>query len=74
MREVLPGLIGCALAAISYCVVERREIQTGDISYAGACTGILSQIRTKLLDWAVWPARDGCYCQAELSFNDSNTL
>ena len=38
------------------------------------CTGILSQIRTKLCDWAVWQARAGCYSQAALSSNDSKTL
>ena len=37
-------------------------------------TGILSQIRTKLRDWAVWQARAGCYSQAALSSNDSKTL
>ena len=36
--------------------------------------GILSQIRTKLRDWAVWQARAGCYSQAALSSNDSKTL
>ena len=34
----------------------------------------LSQIRTKLRDWAVWLARAGCYSQAALSSNDSKTL
>ena len=37
------------------------------------CTGISSQISTKLRDWAVWQARDGCYSQAALSTNDSKT-
>ena len=37
-------------------------------------TGISSQIRTKLRDWAVWQARAGCYSQAALSSNDSKTL
>ena len=37
-------------------------------------TGTLSQIRTKLRDWAVWQARAGCYSQAALSLNDSKTL
>ena len=37
-------------------------------------TGILSQIRTKLCDWAVWQAKAGCYSQAALSSNDSKTL
>ena len=32
MREVPSGPIGCASAALSEWVVERREIQTGDIS------------------------------------------
>ena len=36
--------------------------------------GILSQIRSKLRDWAVWQARAGCYSQAALSSNDSKTL
>ena len=30
-------------------------------------TGISSQIRTKLRDWAIWQARAGCYSQAALS-------
>ena len=38
------------------------------------CTGISSQIRTKLRDWAIWQARAGCYSQAALSSNDSKTL
>ena len=37
-------------------------------------TGISSQIRTKLRDWAVWQAKAGCYSQAALSSNDSKTL
>ena len=37
-------------------------------------TGISSQIRTNLRDWAVWQARAGCYSQAALSSNDSKTL
>ena len=41
---------------------------------ASICTGISSQIRTKLLDWAVWRARAGCYSQATLFSNDSKTL
>ena len=32
-------------------------------------TGILSEIGTKLRDWAVWQARAGCYSQAALSSN-----
>ena len=37
-------------------------------------TGISSEIRTKLRDWAVWHARAGCYSQDALSSNDSKTL
>ena len=37
-------------------------------------TGISSQIRTKLCDWAIWQARACCYSQAALSSNDSKTL
>ena len=40
----------------------------------GGCTGISSQIRTKLCDWAVRQVRAGCYSQAALSSNDSKTL
>ena len=36
----------------------------------GALTGISSQIRTKLHDWAVGQARAGCYSQAAMSSND----
>ena len=45
-------------------VVNQR---VNNISY----TGISSQIRTKLRDWAVWQARTGCYSQAALSSYDS---
>ena len=37
-------------------------------------TGTLSQIRTKLCDWAVWQARAGCFSQAALYSYDSMTL
>ena len=37
-------------------------------------TGISSQIRTNLRDWAVWQAKAGCYSQAALSSNKSKTL
>ena len=37
-------------------------------------TGISSQIRTKLHDWAFWQASASCYSQAALSWNDSKTL
>ena len=46
-----------------------REIMIYDI-----LTGISSEIRTKLRDWAIWQARAGCYSQAALSSNDSKTL
>ena len=35
------------------------------------CTGIFSKLRAKLCDWAVRPARAGCYSWAELSFSIS---
>ena len=38
------------------------------------CTGILSQIRTKLRDWAVGQTGGSCYSWAALSSNDSKTL
>ena len=39
-------------------------------------TGIWSQIRTKLRDWAIWQAKCSCYSQAAsaLSSNDFKTL
>ena len=37
------------------------------------CTGILSQIGTKLRDWAVLQAGAGCYSEAAMSSNDSKT-
>ena len=37
-------------------------------------TGISSQIRTKLRDWANRLAEAGCYSQAAMSSNDSKTL
>ena len=36
-------------------------------------TGILSQLRAKLRDWAVRPVRAGCYSRAALSLTDSKT-
>ena len=45
-----------------------------DILYAMIHTGISSEIRTKLRDWAIWQAGVGCYSQAALSSNDSKTL
>ena len=38
VREVTSGQIGSASAAPSKWVVGRREIQTGDFSFAQACT------------------------------------
>ena len=46
-----------------------QEVMTGKV-----CTEILSQIRTKLRDWAVRQARARCYSRAALSSNDSMTL
>ena len=46
----------------------------GGLSFKTNSTGISSQIRTKLSDWAVGQARAGCYSQATLSSNDSKTL
>ena len=42
--------------------------------FKGGYTGFLSQIGTKLRDWAVWQAGAGCYSQAAMSSNDSKTL
>ena len=39
-----------------------------------ACTGISSEIRTKLRDWAVWQAWGDRYSQEAFSSNDSKTL
>ena len=36
-------------------------------------TGISSQLRAKLRDWAVRPERAGCYSRAALSLTDSKT-
>ena len=38
------------------------------------CTGFLSEIGTKLRDWAVGQAGGSCYSWAALSSNDSKTL
>ena len=38
------------------------------------CTGFLSEIGTKLRDWAVGQAGGCCYSRAALSSNDSETL
>ena len=34
VREVPPGLVGCASAALSLWVAKKREIHTGSISFA----------------------------------------
>ena len=47
---------------------------TQTASIPSEITGILSQIRTKLRDWAIWQARAGCFSQAAMSSNDSKTL
>ena len=49
------------------------DIRSCLVSLVG-CTGISSQIKTKLRDWAVWKARASCFSQAALSSNDSKTL
>ena len=60
-----PGIIKQSVAlAIGRVSYRMSQIQ---------CTGISSQIRTKLRDWAVWQARAGCYSQVTLSSNDSKT-
>ena len=38
------------------------------------CTGLLSEIGTKLRDWAVGQAGGSCYSWAALSSNNSKTL
>ena len=38
------------------------------------CTGISSQMGTKLRDWAVRQAKAGCYSRAAMSSKDSKTL
>ena len=43
-------------------------------SVSGTATGILSEMSTKLRDWAVCQGRSGCDSQAALSSNDSKTL
>ena len=43
------------------------------LSPSKAFTGISSQIRTKLPDWAVLPVRAGCCSGTALSSNDSKT-
>ena len=53
-------------------VAKIRVLQNTE--YGGTYTGISSQIRTKLRDWAIGQARAGCYSQAAMSSNDSKTL
>ena len=50
------------------------DAQIFEVAPALVATGISSQIRAKLRDWAVWQARAGCYSQAVLSSNDLKTL
>ena len=49
------------------------DIRSCLVSLVG-CTGISSQIKTKLRDWAVGQGRAGSYFQAAMSSNDSKTL
>ena len=62
-----PILHSCKYVRSRQCGKKRQTV-------CESCTGISSQIRTKLRDWAIWQARAGCYSQAALSSNDSKTL
>ena len=42
-------------------------------SIFSSVTGFSSQMGTKLCDWDAWQAGAGCYSQAALSSNESNT-
>ena len=61
------GGLGCDL---SYLKIPSQLI---NVETARA-TGFLSQIGTKLRDWAVGQAGGSCYSSAALSSNDSKTL
>ena len=54
----------------AYCPLP-RAVERKSLDHS---TGISSEIRTKLRDWAAWQARAGCYSQAVVSSNDSKTL
>ena len=45
----------------------KRKKLADELKLDKASTGILSEIRTKLRDWAVRQARADCYSQAALS-------
>ena len=51
MIEVPSGPIGCVLAALSLWVVETREIQTADISFAQVCTTELKKLLKAFGTW-----------------------
>ena len=51
-----------------------REICLLVSHFLNTCTGISSQMGTKLRDWVVWQASASCYSQTALSSNDSKTL
>ena len=56
MREVPSGLISCARAALGWRAVEWREIQTGDISFAQACSAKFTQPQLPRPGRAFWMA------------------
>ena len=60
-------------------IISHPEFPNSDTRYSmlpfSIHTGISSEIRTTLRDWAVWQARaGGCYSKAASSSNDSKTL
>ena len=61
------------LASSLFGGVETREALDFPFGDRTHSTGILSEIGTKLRDWAVGQAGAGCYSQAALSSNDSKT-
>ena len=68
LRTMLPD------RATGSCLPKGPITQVSTYMTRNACTGISSQIRTKLRDWAIWPALAGCHSWAALSSNDSKTL
>ena len=74
---IVPGaqvVIGLIVALMPLIVdIWLHLVRFGFTASTMLFTGISSQLRAKLRDWAVRPVRAGCYSRAALSLTDSKT-
>ena len=73
-RSARTGNLSNGLITIVHLSYRARGSRNHIQIHFGGVTGISSEIRTKLRDWAVLQARASCYSQAALYSNDSKTL